>query len=235
MRKSVSRQIGALKTFVMEGDKRGPCVVLFHGYGADASDLMPLADMMELPNSVTWVFPDAPLEVIIAPGFYGRAWFQIDAKRLENAMMNGEPADMSQTTPGGLEVASKMALSLYNELIKDHSKVILGGFSQGAMLATEITMTCEKKPAGLVLMSSTLICQERWQKLAPSCVHVPFIQSHGKNDVLLGYPYAENLYHLLTSAGLDGEFIDFGGGHEIPPKVIEKIGRFITGICKPGR
>jgi phospholipase/carboxylesterase len=234
MRQALHKQIGSIKTLTIEGAANGPCVVLFHGYGADASDLIPLSDMMKLSKDVTWVFPEAPMEVIIAPGFYGKAWFQIDNRRLEAAMANGEPIDMSNTTPPGLEAARKSATTLYDELIKKHSRVVIGGFSQGAMLATEIAMTHEKKPAALVLMSGTVICKERWLKLAPSCAGVKFIQSHGKNDVLLGYEYAENLFSLLTDAGLSGEFMSFGGGHEIPPKVIEKISQFLSRICVRG-
>ncbi|MCB0351693.1 MAG: hypothetical protein KDD38_10955, partial [Bdellovibrionales bacterium] len=83
MRQAKEKQFGSLKTLTVEGSVNGPCVVLFHGYGADASDLVPIYEVMGLSKDVTWVFPEAPMEVIIAPGFYGKAWFQIDNKRLE--------------------------------------------------------------------------------------------------------------------------------------------------------
>ncbi len=171
------------------------------------------------------------MEVIIAPGLYGKAWFQIDNKRLENALKNGVPADLSAGTPSGIESARKAAISLYEELLKSHSRVILGGFSQGAMLAIEVALFHAKKPSGLVIMSGTLICKDRWTQMAPTCKGLKFIQSHGKNDAILGYEFAENLLNVLTDAGLDGEFVEFNGGHEIPPKVIDRIGKFLSGIC----
>lgn len=227
----VNKKIGTLKCQVIEGaPASGPCIVFFHGYGANSSDLIPLAEMMSLSTDVTWVFPEAPLQVIIAPGFYGKAWFQIDNKRLELAMKTGEPADMSMSSPKGLDAACMAAISMYEELLKKHSRVILGGFSQGAMLATEVTLTHKVKPAGMVLMSGTLINKTRWSELAPSCHGLPFIQTHGKNDALLGFEYAELLFELLTDAGLSGEFVSFNGGHEIPPKVIERIAHFLRSL-----
>lgn len=115
MRTAINKKFGSLKSFVLEGAPGGPAVILFHGYGADAGDLLPLAEMMGLDKSITWVFPDAPMEVIIAPGFTGRAWFQIDNKRLEAALQNGEPADLSQTTPSR-KSATWGSLSLQNGL-----------------------------------------------------------------------------------------------------------------------
>lgn len=230
MRKAIEKQYGSLKTLTLEGASGGPCVVLFHGYGADAADLLPLHEIMGLSKDVTWVFPEASMEVIIAPGFYGKAWFQIDNKRLENSIRTGVAVDMSTSTPAGIEGARKAAISLYSDLLKKHSRVVLGGFSQGAMLATEVSLYHPQKPAGLIIMSGTLICKDRWLELASSCAGLKFIQSHGKNDAILGYEFAENLLHLLNDAGLDGEFISFNGGHEIPQKVIERIGKFLSSI-----
>lgn len=227
MRTAVEKTIGSLKTFTLEGRPGGPAIVLFHGYGADSSDLIPLADLMGLSPDVTWVLPNAPTEVIIAPGFYGRAWWPIDTKRLETAMVKGEPLDMSILVPPGLESARRQANTLYDELLKKHSAVILGGFSQGAMLATDLSLNHAKKPAGLLILSGTLINQAQWQKVVGQSEGLSFFQSHGKNDALLGFSHAEGLFEFLTNAGLQGDFYSFSGGHEIPTKVIEKAAQFV--------
>jgi phospholipase/carboxylesterase len=230
MRHAVEKSIGPLKSLVLEGKPNtDTCIILFHGYGADASDLVPLADMMGIPNA-TWIFPDAPMEVIIAPGIYGKAWFQIDQRRLENALVSGQPLDMSSVTPNGFEAAAKMALGLFENVRSKYKKVFVGGFSQGAMLATEVALLSKNKPDGLIIYSGTLINKPRWEKLAKDAVGVPFFQSHGKNDALLGYEYAENLFNTLTDAGMNGDFFSFSGGHEIPQKVIENSGKFIKQI-----
>jgi phospholipase/carboxylesterase len=228
MKVSKQKNIGGLKCLCIEENPKGPCIVLFHGYGADASDLMPLSEMMKIPNA-NWIFPDAPMEVSIAPGFHGRAWFNIDQSRLEKAMVQGEPMDMSQTTPSGFEGAAKLAKSFFAELSQTYKNIFVGGFSQGAMLATELALSSTTvKPKGLIILSGTWICGKRWIDMAQKNNSIPFFQSHGKNDALLGYSYAENLNEALNAAGMFGEFMSFSGGHEIPPQIIKGVERFIV-------
>lgn len=235
MKSALHKQWGSLKTLTVDGKPGGPAVILFHGYGADASDLIPMAEMMGLSADITWIFPDAPMEVIIAPGIHGKAWWQIDMKRLEKAMVSGELVDMSDTTPQNFEGARKVAMSLYDEVIKKHSRLIIGGFSQGAMLSTEIALSHSTKPAGLLILSGTLICKNRWVELAKKSSGLRFFQSHGKNDALLGFEFAERLFSMLQDAGLDGDFMPFSGGHEIPAKVIDRAASFIRNGIGTGR
>ena len=232
MKNAVKKNYGSLKTLTVEGRVGGPCVILFHGYGADSADLLPLSDYIRLSKDVTWIFPEATMQVIIAPGFSGRAWYQIDVQRLERSLSSGEPVDLSQHHPPGLESASRQAGELYDLVIKSHSQVFIGGFSQGAMLATELALTHSRKPDGLVIMSGSLICEDRWKRLALSASGLKFIQTHGKNDALLGYEYAEKLFNLLTDQGLIGEFYAFSGGHEIPPKALEKIQYYLGALVR---
>lgn len=232
MKNAEEKSFGGLKTLVVNGDKKGPCIILFHGYGADASDLMPLSEMMDIPNA-TWIFPDAPMEIIVAPGTFGKAWFNIDQRKLEKAMVQGELLDMSQTTPSGFEGAVRLAQSMYAEVSKVYDRIVVGGFSQGAMLATELALsTKEKLPRGLVILSGTLICGDRWPKAAKTRSDITFFQSHGKNDAILGFPFAENLFEVLSDAGMHGDFMSFGGGHEIPPQVISRAESFIRSAMR---
>lgn len=221
-----TKNIAGLQTNVIAGRPGGRAVIIFHGYGADFTDLMPVADMMGL-RDVTWYFPNGTQQVIIGGGMSGRAWFPIDMDRIEKQMVKGEHFDFTNHRPQGIDRARDLATKFYDEVAKSHNQVYLGGFSQGAMLATEIALTAKRKPDGLVLMSGVLLDEPNWKKLATKLNGVRFIQSHGKNDVILGYEFGEKLFEMLTDAGLDGNFIQFSGGHEIPPKVIQQIASFL--------
>ena len=220
-------KFGDIEAAIIPGKEKGPAVILLHGYGADMTDLMPLADYMNVSRDVTWIFPNGPMNVVIGPGFSGRSWYEIDMSRIEKAMISGEHVDLSDKRPPGLDRARDQVSSLYEEVRKNHSKVILGGFSQGAMLSVELTLTQKVKPEGLIIFSGVLMDQENWKRNAQTAASVPFIQSHGRNDAILGFSGAEKLYCVLTDAGLYGEFIEFSGGHEIPPKVLEKTSDFL--------
>ena len=86
-------------------DDESPAVLLLHGYGADQTDLAPLADMMDPDGKFHWYFPNGVLEVIIAPGFSGRAWFQIDMAEYESAMREGRLRDLTKNRPEGFDFA----------------------------------------------------------------------------------------------------------------------------------
>jgi phospholipase/carboxylesterase len=49
---------------------------------------------------------------------------------------------------------------------------------------------------------------------------------------MLGFAAAEALHQLLESAGWQGEFVAFGGGHEIPGAALRSLAALLT-ACQP--
>lgn len=203
-------------------------VVLFHGYGADAADLAPLAAELRTATPLRWVFPDAPLS--LADMGMGRAWFPIDAARLQQAQLTGKPWDPSGGEPAGLPEAREAAGAFLEALGVPWERLVLGGFSQGAILAADLTLRAPKAPAGLALLSGTLIDAKVWTRLAPARKGLRFFQSHGIADPILSYPLALRLEKLLGEAGLVGRLHSFEGGHCIPPEVLEGLSSFLEDL-----
>lgn len=191
-------------------------VVLMHGFGAPGDDLVPLADV--LSRRARYVFPAAPLEL---GGFYGntaRAWWLIDIARLEQELTRGKMDTTS--VPDGLPAAREQVLRLVDQVEArfggpDH-KLVLGGFSQGAMTALDVALHREKKPAGLILWSGTIVAESDWASRYAGLAGVRVMQSHGRHDPLLPYPVAEALRDKLVAAGATVDWQPFLGGHEIP-------------------
>lgn len=228
----LQRQLGGLQTLVVPGgDPNGLVVIALHGFGADNQDLLGLAEVVRTPPGTTWVFPNAPLEVPIGPHMTGRAWFPIDMVALQTAMMAGGHVDLSTIRPPGLEVARAKVEAMLAELGVPWNRLVLLGFSQGAMVATAVACQAPQSPAALVLLSSTPVDHEAIQALAPCRAGLRFFQSHGTFDPLLGYQHAQRLHTTLTAAGLQGEFVGFQGEHEIPPQVLTRLGQFLTGLA----
>lgn len=203
---------------VKNGKPGGVGIVFLHGYGASAADLFPLADELAWSGEQNWYFPDAPIEVPIGPGYFGRAWFPIPLRDLQVGV------DYSNVTPPGLEKAAKHV----NELLKTlpHDRFILGGFSQGAMLATHLVLTDPERFAGLAILSGTLVHANVWKKLAAAKPRA-FFQSHGEGDEVLPFAGAEKLHALLQEAGWNGTLHRFRGGHEIPMAVIRDLKSYL--------
>lgn len=221
------QKLGTLDCVTYGQPDASHAVVLFHGYGADAQDLAPLAPMFKMARDTFWVFPNAPLIIPTSYATTGHAWFPIDMAELERLMMMGRYRDFSQRTPQGLDAAASAARSALEALKQPLTQVILGGFSQGAMLATELTLTLPEAPLGLMILSGTLLNETRWMDLAKARPKMPFIQSHGSEDPILDPALAQRLYEGLTNAGWSGEWLPFHGGHEIPQPVLQAMARFM--------
>lgn len=210
----------------------GLVVVLCHGFGAPGTDLVPLADELfaidtKLADAVRFVFPAAPLslEAQGMPG--GRAWWPLDVARFAAAVESGQVRDLRNDLPAGLPEARQMLTHLIDELLQQTglpmSKVVLGGFSQGSMLATDVTLRVPEPPAALTVFSGTLLCEDKWRPLAEKRGSLPVLQSHGYQDPILPYQGAEGLRDLLRDAGMPVEFLPFSGAHTIP---LEALHRF---------
>ena len=98
------------------------------------------------------------------------------------------------------------------------------------MLATEIYLRAPETPKGLVIMSGTLLHQDKWKDLIPARQGQRFFQSHGTHDSVLSHKQAARLETLLTQNGMKGNLMSFSGGHEIPMPVLRKISEYIDSL-----
>jgi len=215
-----------------EGGGDGPAIVLCHGYGAPGDDLVPLARVIDAGRELRWFFPEAPLELDLGMGMESRAWWHIDMMRLQEALMRGEARMLAEETPVGLKEARAALESCLQELSSKfgvaRERLILGGFSQGAMLSTEVALHASNPFAGLVLMSGTLLSESRWRAAAANTgAQLDLLMSHGRADPLLPFEGAERLRAILEKAGAKVQWVPHGGGHEIPPVVLERVASFL--------
>ncbi len=219
-----------------DGGGEGPMVVLLHGFGAPGDDLVALAEWIDAPAATRWVVPAAPLAM---PPHYGdaRAWWMIDIERVERELAGGRPADRAAEVPAGLVEARATVRGLLDALARDHrrrdDRTVLGGFSQGAMLAVDAALHGAQPPRGMILMSGTLIAVAEWRPRGAALTGCRVLQSHGTRDPLLSFAGAEKLRDFLLEAGAEVGFVPFPGGHEIPPPVLELAGELLEELFGP--
>ncbi|WNG34026.1 phospholipase [Archangium minus] len=235
--RSVRTRLGELDCVVVDAIPEGAspelAVVLCHGFGAPPTDLVPLAPELvelkpELGPKVRFVFPAAPLKQAMM-GQSVPAWFNLPPE-----VLMGQERDWDQfaaSTPEGLAQARRGVMSLLSALSTatklPYGRIVLGGFSQGAMVTTDVALRLEEAPAGLCILSGTLICQDEWKQRAERRTSMPVLQSHGRYDDILAFHAAERLHSLLTNAGLPVEFLPFNGPHTIMPDVLERMAEFL--------
>jgi phospholipase/carboxylesterase len=239
--RSYGAELGGLECRVVENASAGRppelAVVLCHGFGAPGTDLVGLAPELfhlapELP--ARFIFPAAPL----APGdmamFGGRAWWDLDVNRLVMGMERGEFHLLREEIPPGLATAGEHLSRLVEETLGDLnlpvSRLVLGGFSQGAMVATDVALRLPKAPGGLCIFSGTLLAESQWRPLALKRGEITVLQSHGYQDQVLPFVAAEWLRDLLREAGMGVTFLPFHGGHEIPVQALERCAEMLVEV-----
>ncbi|MEO8900814.1 MAG: hypothetical protein ABI488_04140 [Polyangiaceae bacterium] len=213
-----------------EGGGTGPVVVLLHGYGAPGTDLVPLWRELPVPHAVRFVFPEAPLEL----DFGGRAWWPIDMAAAQDRFNESTAERLTAEVPPGVEEAREAVLGLLAALEREHGaapeQTVIGGFSQGAMLATDVVLRTARPFGGLVVLSGTMISRAEWLPLMPARQGLRVLQSHGRADQVLPFAVAEQLRDALIAAGIPVEFIAFNGGHSIPGSALDGLARLIQGV-----
>lgn len=219
---AMRKTIGKLNCLVRPGENSKKVVVLLHGFGADAADLFPLADYLDNKGEYHFVFPEAPLEVPIGPMMSGRGWFPLSVRELQGGF------DFTALRPPNMDASVEAVRDLIFHL--EPESLVLGGFSQGAMICTEVAMLDYDVVKGLVLYSGTLLDETGWRKKAAALKDMPVLMSHGVRDPVLPIAYAQRLFEILKSAGAKVQMTEFPGGHEIPPAVLNKTQVFIQSI-----
>lgn len=217
------------------GSGTGPVVVLLHGFGAPGSDLVPLGSALALPATVRFVYPEAPLALGFDSG-YGdaRAWWWLDPSEFERAIDTGTVAELINKVPEGLFQASQairdLMLHIQKELGVDTDQIVLGGFSQGAVLAMDAALGMDTQIAGLVLLSGAIVSRQQWLARLAAHRKCPVFQSHGNDDPILPFGLAEQLHQTLLDAGLTVQWHPFAGGHGIPVEVLQSLRDFLLRV-----
>jgi phospholipase/carboxylesterase len=242
----VATRLGPLECRVIQPDGDvAPelVVVLCHGFGASGTDLVPLAaDLLQrapaLARHVRFVFPAAPLSLASFGAGEARAWWPIDFEALMALRASGPEgrATLRTRVPEGLTSARRQLAACVEAVAQTSGlplgRVVLGGFSQGAMVTTDLALRQEEAPAALVILSGTLVAEADWRARAMRRKGLPVLQSHGRQDPILPFSDAGLLRDLLLEAGLSVDFLPFDGPHTISEEALEHLGALLLALLK---
>ena len=136
-------------------------LVLFHGFGADEHDLLPIGH--ELDPRLRVISLQAP----IALDFGGRAWFNLQQTPRGFAF---DPAEVAE--------GSRLALDAVEEIARRSPRPLLGGFSQGAGMALSVALPRPDLASGVLVLSGVPPRAE--QPVTPGALRgLPAFVAHG--------------------------------------------------------
>jgi phospholipase/carboxylesterase len=205
----------------------GTAVVLLHGWGAEGDDLVPLARALGGPG-LRFIVPAAPLPHPQG----GRMWWALDLERRRQAIARGEERKLAREEPPGLAPARAKVQALLR-WVRDRYRprvLVVAGFSQGAMLATDVALAADPPVDRLAALSGTFLAEPAWRARMQQARRKPAVLlSHGRDDAILPFAASERLRQVLVEAGFDVTWVPFDGGHTIPPEVITRLKAFLGG------
>ncbi len=170
-------------------------VVMFHGVGSDAQDLVNIAPYMQkdLPDT-HFISLNGLQKYDMAP--FGFQWFSL--KNRDASVMRSE---VDKTLPAVLDFLEKKII----ELNLSFEQLFLVGFSQGSMLATSIATSFKQKLAGIIGFSGAVILRNfTGNNLTPICL------IHGLEDEVIKIELMRRSRDHLKQLGFQVE------SHEIP-------------------
>ncbi len=130
-------QGGAVRQFGTPLKKAGGAVILLHGRGSSAEDILAIANDLYLPRLV-----------YLAPEAARNSWYP-------NSFLAPIAANEPWLTSALRKVKTTMQIALDAGMPAD--RIVIGGFSQGACLATEFVARHPQRYAGLIAFSGGLI------------------------------------------------------------------------------
>jgi len=174
-------------------------LVLLHGWGADAQDLLPVGKLLtkgfkDLFEIVSFSAPQTH------PSGFGRQWYPL------------YPHEWEQVEDAVVDLESRLNNLVLEKIPLD--KTLLLGFSQGGAMALELATRINFK--GVFAISS--YPHPDWKPLKDM---PPIVLCHGTVDQVVPKEASEKSFDLLRKNGIKSDLYFFEGGHEINNDLID--------------
>jgi phospholipase/carboxylesterase len=198
---------------VPPGDGPHPTIVLLHGWGASAHDLLGLAPILHGGGALV-LCPQGPVAFEIARGVLGFGWWPITQAREIDAREFDE--------------ARRLVRGFLDEAVKrypiDRRKIVLAGFSQGGVMAYDLALSDPARFAGLVALSSWL--PEQIDAAIPTSEehkNFPALVIHGSQDPMIPVDRAQESRRRLLARGVNVHYREFEMQHEVSPDALREL------------
>ena len=198
-------------------------VIWMHGLGADGNDFAPLADEIELPLGVRYVFPHAPMmPVSINAGYVMRAWYDISDAAIRREDEAGVRASQ-QSVEALLAREKSRGIAA--------SRIVLAGFSQGGAIALQTGLRHAERLAGVMALSTYVPLADRLAAEAnPANRGVPIFMAHGTADPMIAFARARASRDLLLQQAYAVEWHEYRMEHSVCPQEIADIAGWLRRV-----
>jgi phospholipase/carboxylesterase len=181
------------------GEPEG-ALVLFHGRGADEHDLFTLLDALDPERRLQGYTPRGPLR--LPPG--GAHWYIVPR--------------VGYPDPPTFHASYAEAGEWLDAL--PHERIVLGGFSQGAVMAYALGLGRGRRRPEAILAFSGFVPKVDGFEL-DLADPPPVTIAHGSLDPVIPVEFGRAARDLLTAAGADVAYRESPIPHAIDPRAVE--------------
>jgi len=189
-------------------------LVLLHGWGADADDLLDLGEaLVDDPDAtdVSLVALRAPLP---HPGGGGRQWYDL------------LPAPAWEQLPEARTALRQRLLALATSVPLERTALL--GFSQGAAMALDVALDVGTGDIGPLPLAALIACSgyphPDWH---PGRSATRILLTHGDQDPMVAPGASAEVERALKAAGGSVQRLTFPGGHSIDPTLLPTLRAFL--------
>jgi phospholipase/carboxylesterase len=188
-------------------------LVLFHGRGADEHDLYPLLDFLDPERRLLGVTPRGPLS--LPPG--GAHWYKLQEVGFPDR----------ETFLATYEEVGSWLDGFLDEHGIVHNKAVLGGFSQGAVMAYSFGLGAGRpRPAALIALSGFIPTVDGFEvdlsEIPPVAI------GHGTYDPIISVEFGRRARQLLEEAGASVLYREYPLPHAIDPSYLVELRDWLT-------
>ena len=178
-------------------------LVLFHGRGADEHDLHPLLDVLDPERRLHGYCPRGPLS--LPPG--GAHWYVVPRVGFP------DPATFA---------SSYAEAGAWLDALP-HERVVIGGFSQGAVMSLALGLGAGRpRPAAVVALSGFIPEVDGWE-LDTETPFPPVAIAHGTFDPVIPVEFGRRARATLEAAGADVLYRESPMAHQIDPSFVAEV------------
>lgn len=199
--------------------KHTATIIFSHGLGDTAAGWYPVArELSSQFKHVKWILPTAPNQpVTINNGHAMPSWF--DIKSLDPPLERA-PSAGTEDEAGMLKSVKRISDLISGEVESgiDSTRIVVGGFSQGAVISLLTGITSERKLGGLVSLSGFLGLSSKVSAMQTDHARkLPLFWGHGNADPVVRYEWGQQSVNQLKALGFkDIEFKTYPGmGHSL--------------------
>jgi phospholipase/carboxylesterase len=191
------------------GDPEG-ALVLLHGRGADEHDLLPLLELLDPERRLLGATARGPLS--LPPG--GAHWYVV------RRVGYPDPETFLATYP---ELAGWLDDMLAEHGIP-HERTVLGGFSQGSVMAYALGLGARRpRLAGILALSGFLPEVEGFELDLGKAAGLPVAIGHGTHDPVISVEFGRDARDRLTDAGAAVTYRESPIPHTIDPGFLREL------------